>query len=157
MTSPMRALCQVAKRYIVSMEATGRPAIMGSAVRGMRVKMSQKWVPSVRQDRCHACGLCGSICPYGCLDLLDGSGALVRAEACTSEEYCISACPEGAIHMIWARAEGDRSVGRWRSNGPPPFRSRQPGTLHVRPVRRGQIRDARPTRNSGESGPESKT
>jgi len=43
MILPMRALCQVAKRYIVSMEATGRPAIMGSAVRGMRVRMSQKW------------------------------------------------------------------------------------------------------------------
>jgi ferredoxin len=98
-------------------------------VRGMRVKLSQKWVPSVRRDRCQACGLCGSICPNGCLDLLDGAGAVVRAEACTSEEQCVSACPEGAIRMMWARAEGDRSIGRWRGNGPPPVRSRQLGTV----------------------------
>lgn len=63
----------------------------------MIVKLPQKWVPSVRRDRCQACGLCGAICPYGCLDLLDGAGAVVRAQACTSEEQCVSACPEGAI------------------------------------------------------------
>jgi len=104
---------------------------MGLAtVHGIRVKLSQKWVPSVRRDRCQACGLCCSICPYGCLDLFDGVGALVRAGACTSEEHCVSACPEGAIHMIWARVEGDRSVGRWRSNDPNPSTTsrKTPGT-----------------------------
>ncbi|MBZ5595152.1 MAG: hypothetical protein LAP39_23145 [Acidobacteriia bacterium] len=71
----------------------------------------------MRLDRCQACGLCTAICPRGCLAFLDDAGALVEAGACTSEEHCVSACPEGAIHMTWARVDGDRSVGRWRSRG----------------------------------------
>ena len=73
-----------------------------------------KWLPVVRKSRCVACGLCGSVCPHGCLDLLDGTGALVGANACTSEGHCIVACVENAIEMKWVRIRGDRSIGRWR-------------------------------------------
>jgi ferredoxin len=75
---------------------------------------SYKWVPVVRKTRCAACGLCGSVCPHGCLDVLDGIGALVQADACTSEGYCAEVCPESAIEMRWVRRNGNRSIGQWR-------------------------------------------
>jgi hypothetical protein len=41
-----------------------------------------------------------------------GDGAARRL---WSEEHCIKACPEDAIHMEWVPAQGDGSVGCWRS------------------------------------------
>ena len=76
--------------------------------------VSYKWVPSVRVDRCTGCGLCESICPQGCLGVLDGIGALVRPGTCTSEASCVSACPQMALYLTWMRLDSDRSIGRWR-------------------------------------------
>ena len=79
------------------------------------MRVSYKWVPSVRGDRCAGCGFCGGICPHGCLEVVDGIGVLVRPEACTSEATCVSACPRRAIHMVWASLDAGDSIGRWRS------------------------------------------
>src|ERR1017187_867972 len=87
----------------------------GTADRRSGMRVSYKWVPSVRQDCCAGCGVCGAVCPHGCLAVVDGTGALVRPEACTSEASCVSACGQRAIYMAWATVDSDYSVGRWRS------------------------------------------
>jgi Na+-translocating ferredoxin:NAD+ oxidoreductase RNF subunit RnfB len=38
---------------------------------------------------------------------------LLNAGTCGSEEHCIAACPENAIHMQWIPMKGDQDVGRW--------------------------------------------
>src|ERR1039458_3955503 len=86
--------------------------LSGGWGRGMQI--SYKWVPVVRKTRCTACGLCRSVCPQACLDVRDGSGALVQADPCTSEGHCVSACRESAIQMRWVRMHGNRSIGQWR-------------------------------------------
>jgi NAD-dependent dihydropyrimidine dehydrogenase PreA subunit len=84
------------------------------AVGGRGMQISYKRVPVVRKTRCTSCGLCGSVCPHACLDVLGGTGVLVQPDACTSEGFCVSACRESAIQMRWVRLDGDRSIGQWR-------------------------------------------
>ena len=88
------------------------PELSGGWGRGMQILY--KRVPVVRKTRCTACGLCRSVCPHACLDVLGGSGALVQPDACTSEGYCVNACQESAIQMKWVRLNGNRSIGQWR-------------------------------------------
>ena len=80
----------------------------------------RKWVPQVHAQRCTACGICGSVCPHSCLDVVEGVGVLVRPEDCSSEEDCVDACPEKAIRMRWMPVGGKPSIGRWRT---PPARA----------------------------------
>jgi ferredoxin len=86
------------------------------------MRLSHKWVPSVRRERCVGCGLCGAMCSHGSLEVVDGIGVLIHPEACTSEATCVSACPQGAIHMEWTPLRADHSAGRWRSASSPPRR-----------------------------------
>ena len=51
----------------------------------------------------------------GCLETQNRVAVLERPNDCGSEEHCISACPEDAIHMVWLPAEGNHSIGLWRS------------------------------------------
>jgi hypothetical protein len=37
-----------------------------------------------------------------------------RPNDCRSEEHCINARSEDAIHMVGLPTEGDPSIGRWR-------------------------------------------
>ena len=92
------------------------------------MRVSFKWVPSVHQDCCAGCGLCGAVCAHGCLAVVDGVGALVLPEACTSEASCVSACRLGAIRMVWAPLGADHSIGRWGSAGSPSRRAANPVT-----------------------------
>jgi len=39
---------------------------------------------------------------------------LPRPDACGSEEHCITACRDDAIHMAWIPMEGNEAVGVWR-------------------------------------------
>lgn len=90
---------------------------------GKGMQVSYKRVPFVRKSNCTACGLCESVCPHACLDVLGGSGALVQPEACTSEGDCLSICPESAIQMRWVRLNSNRSIGQWRVRA---LKTRQP-------------------------------
>ncbi|MBZ5583651.1 MAG: 4Fe-4S binding protein [Acidobacteriia bacterium] len=73
-----------------------------------------KWVPRVQRDRCRACGLCEAVCPLDCLGVVDGFGAMVKPESCTSEAACVVVCPTQAITTRWMRLEGNHTIGRWR-------------------------------------------
>ena len=90
------------------------------------MRVAYKQVPFVRQEYCIGCGVCGAICLHGCLVVVDGIGVLDRPEACTSEASCVSACPQRALHMVWAPLQADHSVGRWRSASSP---SRRPAKV----------------------------
>jgi len=76
---------------------------------------THKWLPVVLEDACTGCGLCVAACGPACLETQNLVAILTRSEDCGSEEHCIRACPEDAIHMAWVPSEGDRSLGCWRS------------------------------------------
>jgi ferredoxin len=76
---------------------------------GERMRVYKR-LPVVRKTRCVACGLCGSVCPFGCLEVRGEFGVLIQDHACTSEGDCVSACPNGAIQMKWVRLRGDHSL-----------------------------------------------
>ena len=77
-------------------------------------------VPVVSASRCTGCGLCGAVCPNGCLDLKHGTAALIRPEACAGEAACVSICPAEAIRMRKAPVRQPRQpaviFGRSRSS-----------------------------------------
>lgn len=74
-----------------------------------------KKLPFVRKADCTGCGLCESVCHNDCFGVIGGTGLLVQPNACTSEAYCVTACPNSAIRMKWVRFNGTSSVGQWRS------------------------------------------
>lgn len=56
----------------------------------------------------------GSLRP-ACLEVTHQTAILERPGECGSEEHCVAACPEEAMHMAWVPSEGDCGVGVWRS------------------------------------------
>jgi len=76
--------------------------------------MKSKWVPVVLADSCTGCGLCIDVCGVKCLEIVEGIATLPRPEACGSEEHCITACRDDAIHMAWVPMEGNEAAGVWR-------------------------------------------
>jgi len=76
---------------------------------------SLKWLPAIIEEICTGCGLCVEACGPACLETQNRVAVLERLNDCGSEEHCVNACPENAIHMIWLPAKGDPSIGRWRS------------------------------------------
>ena len=74
-----------------------------------------KWLPVVVEDLCTGCGLCVEACGPACLETANGVALLERPNDCGSEEHCISACPEDAIHMNWLKVAGDQTIGLWQS------------------------------------------
>ena len=78
--------------------------------------MDYKWLPVVIEDLCTGCGLCVEACGPACLEMTKQIAVLQRPSDCGSEEHCISACPEDAIHMAWVPSTKDKSIGRWRSS-----------------------------------------
>jgi len=79
------------------------PEFSGGGERRMRI--FYKRVPVVRKAHYTAGGLCGSVCPHACLEVLGGSGALVQPDACTSEDDCVSVCHVSAIRVSWVPSE----------------------------------------------------
>jgi NAD-dependent dihydropyrimidine dehydrogenase PreA subunit len=70
----------------------------------------RKRIPSVDVDRCTGCGNCVSFCPHDCLDIVDGTCALVRPRDCRGEAFCVSACVEDAIRMTSVRGKFRRAA-----------------------------------------------
>lgn len=81
----------------------------------MKQESSSKWLPAIIEEFCTGCGLCVAACGPACLETQSNVAVLERPNDCGSEEHCISACPEDAIRMVWMPAEGDPSIGLWRS------------------------------------------
>ena len=59
-------------------------------------------------------GLIVEVCGVRCLEIAEGIAALLRPDACGSEERCIMECRDDAIHMAWVPFEGHEAVGDWR-------------------------------------------
>jgi len=99
----------------------GHDCVASSEVRGAKVEetvkkeVTYKWLPVIVEDACTGCGLCVAACGPACLETQNLVAILTRPEDCGSEEHCIRACPEDAIHMAWLPSEGDPSLGTWRS------------------------------------------
>lgn len=74
-----------------------------------------KWLPAIVEELCTGCGLCVAACGPACLETRNQVAVLERPDDCGSEEHCISACPENAIHMAWLPGEGDPLIGLWCS------------------------------------------
>lgn len=77
--------------------------------------MKFKWLPVIDADKCTGCNLCVEACGPRCLEIIEGIAALPRPDQCGSEEHCIAACHDDAIHMQWVPFAGNESVGSWRS------------------------------------------
>jgi ferredoxin len=89
----------------------------------VKYQNSIKWLPVIVEELCTGCGLCVAACGPACLETQNQVAVLERPIDCGSEEHCISACPEDAIHMVWLPAEGDSSIGLWRSLSDMKFKS----------------------------------
>jgi Na+-translocating ferredoxin:NAD+ oxidoreductase RNF subunit RnfB len=74
-----------------------------------------KWLPIVDEETCTGCGLCVDACGPRCLGVADGVALLLCGDPCGSEEHCVDACPEDAIHMQWIPYCGNSHVGLWRN------------------------------------------
>lgn len=77
-------------------------------------EVNLKWIPAVDEDRCTGCERCVTACGPGCLKMIEGIARLTEPDLCGSEEHCIAACQDDAIHMVWRGIEGDLTVGCWR-------------------------------------------
>ncbi len=77
-----------------------------------------KWLPIIDASRCTGCSKCVAACGPACLAVVDQLAHLTNPLTCGSEEHCIPACPEDAIHMEWVLTEGVPSIGEWTSSKP---------------------------------------
>ena len=77
--------------------------------------MKWKWLPVIDAGKCTGCNLCAEACGPACLEIVEGIAALPRPDECGSEEHCIAACRDDAIHMQWVPFTGDEKIGSWRS------------------------------------------
>jgi len=87
-----------------------------TVVEGVQVA-NYKWIPIIDEDVCNGCGLCVEACGPRCLQIEKGIAVLSSLDTCGSEEHCIAACPDDAIHIQWVPARGDRAVGKWKVAG----------------------------------------
>ena len=78
--------------------------------------MKAKWLPVIIEELCTGCGLCVEVCGSRCLELENRVATLPRPEDCGSEEHCIAACPEDAIHRRWVPMNGNEQFGLWQES-----------------------------------------
>lgn len=66
----------------------------------------------VDSSRCSLCGECVAACPFGAVQMIDGS--LHFSEACRLCRICIRKCPHGALALEEERPKGHASRGTYR-------------------------------------------
>lgn len=76
---------------------------------------TEKWVPVIDPERCTGCNACADACGPGSLAVINQMAVLVNLDSCGSEEHCIPVCKDEAIKMAWVPADGDLSIGKWRT------------------------------------------
>ena len=76
--------------------------------------MKEKWVPVVDASKCTGCSRCIEVCGVKCLAIAEGIAVLTQPDACGSEEHCITACLDDAIHMAWIPIKRKEKLGIWR-------------------------------------------
>ncbi len=68
-------------------------------------RAGKKPVASVRSERCTGCGICMSVCPASCIEIIDsgmnftGTASVIEG-LCTGCNFCAIDCPWGAIVMV---------------------------------------------------------
>lgn len=87
-------------------------------MKSRNLALPYKWLPVIDEDLCTGCGQCVEACAPKCLYIVDGVATLLCADACPSDEHCVSACPERAIGMQWIPTRGNRSLGKWKLTKP---------------------------------------
>ncbi len=60
----------------------------------------------VKESLCRGCGLCARVCPQGAINLLWGK-AEIDARRCTGCYQCVNICPQGAILELVAVSPGE--------------------------------------------------
>ena len=72
---------------------------MGCASRAGKLYQHSSVKPSVKEDKCTACGICAAHCH---VDAITVSGhASIDHGTCTGCGECLGRCPEGAIRISW--------------------------------------------------------
>jgi heterodisulfide reductase subunit A len=71
--------------------------VLAGLVKGRKLEV-KPIVASVVQDRCGACRICVSVCPFKAVEVDEASGkSFVNAVLCQGCGTCVAACPSGAI------------------------------------------------------------
>ncbi len=65
----------------------------------------KKAVARIRPEQCTGCGICVSICPAACIEMMDtglnfNGTARVNRDLCTGCNFCAVDCPWEAIAMV---------------------------------------------------------
>lgn len=65
----------------------------------------KKAVADIRPERCTGCGICVSVCPVPCIEIIDTGlnftgTACVTGELCIGCDFCAIDCPWEAIVMV---------------------------------------------------------
>lgn len=63
--------------------------------------MSERSLPTLYPERCTACGLCLTACPWGVFALRDGQPVVVQPLECTYCGACEEACPAEAVELYY--------------------------------------------------------
>jgi heterodisulfide reductase subunit A len=100
-----------------------------SALDPSRRMVLEPLAAEVDAERCAACGICGSVCPYGAVGLAGELGASrVEPSFCHGCGSCAAACPSGAIHAphFTRHQIAEELSGLLRTPHPPDHRSTMP-------------------------------
>jgi hypothetical protein len=78
---------------------------MGCASRGGKLYQHSNVKPSVRKDRCIACGACAEHCPVSAIAI--GGTADIDRDVCVGCGECLQRCPAGAVKVSWNQERGE--------------------------------------------------
>jgi hypothetical protein len=76
---------------------------MGCASRRGKLAQHCDCAPEINPQKCSQCGTCKVICPAQCISEINGAYS-IDSNTCIGCAQCISACPVGAVKIIWSEA-----------------------------------------------------
>jgi uncharacterized Fe-S center protein len=79
---------------------------MGCSSRGGKLVQHSSVRPSVRPERCTACGLCVAHCPEDALSVGEMESVELESSICSGCGECLQACPTGALGVNWNQESG---------------------------------------------------
>jgi len=74
---------------------------MGLASPAGKQVMHSDLKPTVKEDRCVACGTCRDYCPVNAISQAGKAKAKIDHQVCIGCGECIAVCPAGAIPILW--------------------------------------------------------